>query len=90
MEACHLTAPPSQRSAASALPLVNTYPDPAVMHPPRCSLAGRGLPELRQFLLDRATPGEWTLEAGQATDRGEDEQASRQHWGRLPVVAVGA
>ncbi|PRW56927.1 GTPase Era [Chlorella sorokiniana] len=36
---------------------------------------GRGLPELRQFLLERATPGEWTLEAGQATDRGEDEQA---------------
>lgn len=79
LEACHLTALCSQRTADSALPLSST--GPTLMHPPRCSLAGRGLPELRQFLLDRATPGEWTLEAGQATDRGEDEQASRQHWG---------
>ncbi|KAI3438239.1 hypothetical protein D9Q98_000676 [Chlorella vulgaris] len=36
---------------------------------------GRGLPDLRDFLLDRATPGEWTLDAGMATDRGEEEQA---------------
>ena len=42
-------------------------------HAPNCR-AGRGLPELRRYLLDQATPGEWTLEAGQATDRGEDEQ----------------
>lgn len=32
------------------------------------------MPELRQYLLERATPGEWALEAGMTTDRGEDEQ----------------
>lgn len=37
--------------------------------------AGTGLPELREYLLQRATPGEWTLDADQATDRGEEEQA---------------
>ncbi|KAL4450072.1 hypothetical protein ABPG77_010741 [Micractinium sp. CCAP 211/92] len=36
---------------------------------------GTGLPELREYLLHRATPGEWTLDADQATDRGEEEQA---------------
>lgn len=47
-------------------------------------LAGRGVPELRQFLLDRATQGEWTLEAGMATDRGEEEQVGG--WGCVGLV----
>ncbi|KAL4452389.1 hypothetical protein ABPG75_008051 [Micractinium tetrahymenae] len=36
---------------------------------------GTGLPELKEYLLQRATPGEWTLDADQATDRSEEEQA---------------
>lgn len=44
------------------------------VQPPAAHTAGRGLPDLRDFLLDRATPGEWTLDAGMATDRGEEEQ----------------
>lgn len=52
--------------------------------------AGRGLPELRQFLLERATLAEWTLEAGQATDRGEEEQVRRGQRKACSAAAPGS
>lgn len=33
------------------------------------------MPDLRQFLVGRATPGRWVLEPDAATDRSEEEQA---------------
>lgn len=33
------------------------------------------MPELRQYLADRATPGRWVLEPDAATDRSEEELA---------------
>ena len=52
--------------------------------------AGRGLEELREFLLERATPGEWTLDAGMATDQAEEEQVRAAGWGGLPPALACA
>jgi hypothetical protein len=38
------------------------------------------VPELRGFLAERATPGAWTLDAQQATDRGEGELVGGWVW----------
>lgn len=37
--------------------------------------AGHGVPELRQYLADRASPGRWVLEPDAVTDRSEEELA---------------
>ncbi len=37
--------------------------------------AGRGVGELREYLLGRATPGAWTLEPDAVTDRTDEELA---------------
>jgi hypothetical protein len=44
------------------------------MKKPRCA-AGTGLPQLRQYLLDRSEPGDWTLDAEEATDSSADDLA---------------
>lgn len=45
-----------------------------------CSLApgdpaDKGMKELRSYLVEHATPGEWTLDAGSATDRSKEDMA---------------